>query len=113
MSSEQNAIDAGEESTPRLANKEFFTGTDLFLKGKEFTVFTLLSFDKEANSVLTHSNIAGESGPVVMGSQDPDGPSLTSLIEGITEHIVEISNGESPYTEEQIRIIAEDISGNY
>ena len=112
---EQAAIDAGEESTPRLANKEFFTGTDMFVDDKEHTLFTLLVFNGDASSVLHQSDINGTKGPIVMESQDPEGPSLDSLIDGIRAHIhaVAFMSGGTPYSEETIRVIAEDISANY
>ncbi len=112
---EADAIEAGEESTPRLANKEFFTGTDMFVDGNEHTLFTLLVFDSEANSVLHQSDINGTKGPIVMESQDPDGPGQESLIDGIRAHIhaVAFMSGGTPYSEETIRVIAEDISANY
>tara|TARA_R110000803_G_scaffold168308_1_gene231437 strand:- start:737 stop:1087 length:351 start_codon:yes stop_codon:yes gene_type:complete len=110
---EQAAIDAGEETTPALSNKEFFTGTDIFIAGKEYTVFTILRFADDAQSELFQSNIDGDQGMLINNFDDIEGPSLAELIDAVSAHISEISQGEPCYTEEQIRVICEDISANY
>ena len=113
QNNEQRAIEAGEPQTPRLANKEFYATTMLFIREAECDLCTILRFDEHANSELFESNMEREVGDLIMRSEDPDGPSLASLIDGLKAYIHSISVGRVAFTEEQIRIVAEDISSNY
>lgn len=113
QSNEQSAIDAGEEQTPRLANKDFYTCTMLYIREAEQDLCTILRFDKDANSELFESNMEHDAGTLIMRSEDPDGPPLASLIDGLTTYISSLAPGKVIFTEEQIRIVCEDISSNY
>ena len=113
QNNEQRAINAGEEQTPRLANKSYTTSTQVTLLGEPAMTITILEFDHEANSELWESDEYGVKKFLITQFQDPDGPSLESLVDAITTHIKSLMPGTQLISDEDIRVICEDISGNY